>query len=130
MLATRLPDLRAAVPFYGSQPKAEDVPKIKAPLLIHYAEKDDRINAGWPAYEAALKANKVPYERVHLPRHPARLQQRHDPALRQGRREPGLAAHGGVLQQAPAGIGRGGWTSRASSECWLLSWRSAGRGWR
>jgi carboxymethylenebutenolidase len=62
MLATRLPDLRAAVPFYGNQPKAEDVPKIKSPLLIHYAEKDDRINAGWPAYEAALKANKVPYE--------------------------------------------------------------------
>jgi carboxymethylenebutenolidase len=62
MLATRLPDLRGAVPFYGNQPKTEDVPKIKAPLLIHYAETDDRINAGWPAYEAALKANKVPYD--------------------------------------------------------------------
>ena len=62
MLATRLPDLAGAVPFYGNQPKAEDVAKIKAPLLIHYAEKDDRINAGWPAYEAALKANKVSYE--------------------------------------------------------------------
>jgi carboxymethylenebutenolidase len=62
MLATRLPDLRAAVPFYGNQPKAEDAAKIKSPLLIHYAEKDDRINAGWPAYETALKASKVPYE--------------------------------------------------------------------
>jgi carboxymethylenebutenolidase len=62
MLATRIPDLAGAVPFYGSQPPAEDVPKIKAPLLIHYAEKDDRINAGWPAYEAALKANNVNYE--------------------------------------------------------------------
>ena len=62
MLATRLPDLGAAVPFYGSQPKAEDVPKIKAPLLIHYAEKDDRVNAGWPAYEAALKAANVPHQ--------------------------------------------------------------------
>ncbi|MGH9313608.1 MAG: dienelactone hydrolase family protein [Vicinamibacterales bacterium] len=61
MLATRLPDLGAAVPFYGSQARAEDVPSIKAPLLIHYAEKDDRINAGWPAYEAALKANNVKY---------------------------------------------------------------------
>jgi carboxymethylenebutenolidase len=61
MLATRLPDLAAAVPFYGNQPKAEDVARIKAPLLIHYAENDERINAGWPAFEAALKANKVPY---------------------------------------------------------------------
>ena len=61
MLATRVPDLGAAVPFYGNQPPAEDVPKIKAPLLIQYAEKDDRINAGWPAYETALKAAKVQY---------------------------------------------------------------------
>jgi carboxymethylenebutenolidase len=61
MLATRVPDLAAAVPFYGNQPPTEDVPKIKAPLLIQYAEKDDRINAGWPAYEAALKAANVQY---------------------------------------------------------------------
>jgi carboxymethylenebutenolidase len=61
MLATRLPDLGAVVPFYGGQARAEDVPNIKAPLLIHYAEKDDRINAGWPPYEAALKANNVRY---------------------------------------------------------------------
>ena len=61
MLATRLPDLSAAVPFYGGQPAAEDAAKIKAPLLIHYAENDDRINAGWAAYEAALKANNVRY---------------------------------------------------------------------
>src|SRR5262245_18844616 len=67
MLATRVPDLAAAVPFYGSQPKTEDVPKIKAPLLIHYAEKDDRINAGWPAYEVALKANHVEYEAFIYP---------------------------------------------------------------
>ena len=60
-LAVRLPDLAAAVPFYGMAPAAGDVPKIKAPLLIHYAETDERINAAWPAYEAALKANKVPY---------------------------------------------------------------------
>jgi carboxymethylenebutenolidase len=61
MLATRVPDLGAAVPFYGRQPAAEDVPKIKAPLLIHYAENDQGVNAGWPAYEEALKANKVQY---------------------------------------------------------------------
>lgn len=61
MLATQLPDLAAAVPFYGSAPAAADVAKIKAPLLIHYAETDERINAGWPAYEAALKATGVNY---------------------------------------------------------------------
>jgi carboxymethylenebutenolidase len=60
-LATRVPDLAAAVSFYGGQANAADVPKIKAPLLIHYAGTDERINAGWPAYEAALKANNVPY---------------------------------------------------------------------
>jgi len=62
MLATRAPDLVAAVPFYGNQPKVEDVPLIKAALLIHYAEMDDRINAGIPAFEAALKANHVTYQ--------------------------------------------------------------------
>ncbi len=61
MLATRLPDLAAAVPFYGGQAKAEDVPRIKAPLLIHYAEQDERVNEGWPAYEAALKASQKRY---------------------------------------------------------------------
>jgi len=60
-LATRLPDLGAAVPFYGNQASAEDAAKIKSPLLIHYAENDQRINAGWPAYEAALKAANVSY---------------------------------------------------------------------
>jgi carboxymethylenebutenolidase len=65
MLAVRIPDLGAAVPFYGSQPAAADVPKIKAPLLIHYAENDERINKGWPGYEAALKANKVRHE-MHI----------------------------------------------------------------
>jgi len=61
LLATRVPDLAAAVPFYGGQPPAEQVANIKAPLLIHYAANDERINAGWPAYEAALKAANVPY---------------------------------------------------------------------
>jgi carboxymethylenebutenolidase len=62
MFAVRLPDLAAAVPFYGGQPDAADVARIKAPLLIHYAERDERINAGWPAFEAALKANGVKYQ--------------------------------------------------------------------
>ncbi len=61
-LAVRLgAALAAAVSFYGSQPPAADVPKIKAPLLLHYAELDTRINAGWPAFEQALKANGVTY---------------------------------------------------------------------
>ena len=61
-LATHLPELDAAVPFYGAQPPAEEVPRIKAPLLIHYAGADERVNAGWPPYEAALKAAHVPYQ--------------------------------------------------------------------
>ncbi|HOC17805.1 MAG TPA: dienelactone hydrolase family protein [Vicinamibacterales bacterium] len=66
-LATRLPDLAAGVPFYGSSPNVEDVPKIKAPLLVQSAEVDERINASWPAFEAALKAANVRYERFLYP---------------------------------------------------------------
>lgn len=61
-LAVRMgADLNAAAPYYGGQAPAADVPKIKAPLLLHYAGLDQRVNAGWPAYEEALKANKVEY---------------------------------------------------------------------
>lgn len=60
-MAVRLPELAASVPFYGRQPTAADVPKIKAPLLLHYAGLDERINEGWPPYEAALKANDKEY---------------------------------------------------------------------
>ena len=60
-LATRLPDLTAAVPFYGNHPPAEDAAKVKAPLLIHFAGVDERINAAWPTYEAALKAAGARY---------------------------------------------------------------------
>jgi carboxymethylenebutenolidase len=66
-LATRVPDLSAVVPFYGGQPAADEVKNIKAPLLIHYAGTDERINAGWPAYEAALKAAGVPYTMYMYP---------------------------------------------------------------
>lgn len=62
-LAWRLPDvIKAAVPYYGGQPSAEETAKIKGALLIHYAELDTRVNAGWPAYEQALKANRIEYE--------------------------------------------------------------------
>ena len=62
MLATRVPDLAAGVPFYGGPAPIADVPKIKAALLLQFAGTDERINAAWPAYEAALKAAGVNYE--------------------------------------------------------------------
>ena len=65
MMAVRIPDLKAAVPFYGGQPTAEETAKIKAPLLLQYAELDTRVNEGLPNYEAALKANKIEYT-VHI----------------------------------------------------------------
>ena len=67
-LAVRLPEIVvAAVPFYGRQPAAADVAKIKAQLLIHYAGLDTRVNEGWPAYETALKAAGVKYEEFVYP---------------------------------------------------------------
>jgi carboxymethylenebutenolidase len=61
-LAVRMPELGAAVAFYGRQPSAEDTAKINAPLMLHYAGNDDGVNKGWPAFEAALKANNKKYE--------------------------------------------------------------------
>lgn len=66
-LATRLPDLNAAVPFYGNSPAPEDAAKVKAPLLVQLAAVDERINAAWPAYEAALKAAGVKYAMHQYP---------------------------------------------------------------
>ncbi|MBF8964999.1 dienelactone hydrolase family protein [Pontibacter sp. FD36] len=67
MMAVRIPDLAAAVPFYGGQAPVEEVPQIKAPLLLHYAEHDTRVNEGWPAYEAALKAHDKQYTAYFYP---------------------------------------------------------------
>ena len=67
LLATRLPDLRAAVPFYGVAPPLDDVARIKATLMPVFAQNDDRVNATWPPYEAALKAAKVNYEAFTYP---------------------------------------------------------------
>lgn len=66
-LATQLPDLGAAAPFYGPQPPADEAAKIKAALQIHYAATDERINAAAPAYEAALKAAGVKFEQYTYP---------------------------------------------------------------
>ncbi len=66
-MAVHIPDLKAAVPFYGGQAQTEDVPKINAPLLLHYAALDKRVNAGWPAYETALKEHKKEYNAHFYP---------------------------------------------------------------
>lgn len=67
-LAWRLPEIvRAAVPYYGGQPSAENAAKIKGSLLLHYAELDTRVNAGWPDYEKALKAAGIDYQAFIYP---------------------------------------------------------------
>lgn len=67
ILAARISELAAAVPFYGDPPPLADVQKIKAPLLLHFAGQDQRVNAGWPAYEAALKAAASRFEAFIYP---------------------------------------------------------------
>ena len=67
MMAVRLPDLGAAVPYYGRQPSDEDAVKIKAPLLLQYGELDTRVNAGWPAFETILKANNIEHKAYIYP---------------------------------------------------------------
>jgi carboxymethylenebutenolidase len=62
MMAVHIPKLAAAVPFYGGQPPTAEVPSIQAPLMLHFAELDTRVNEGWPAYEQALRANGKKYE--------------------------------------------------------------------
>ncbi|AAM39844.1 dienelactone hydrolase family protein [Xanthomonas campestris] len=65
--AVAYPELAAAVPFYGRQPTDAEVARIRAPLLLHYAAQDERVNAGWPAYEAALKAQHTVYQAYVYP---------------------------------------------------------------
>ena len=67
MMAVRIPWLSAAVPFYGSQPASDLVPQIQAPLMLHYAGLDERVNKGWAEYEAALKANSKEYQVFFYP---------------------------------------------------------------
>ena len=62
MMAVKLPELKAAVPYYGRQPSDEDAKNIKTPLLLQYADLDKRVNEGWPAYEKTLKENNCIYE--------------------------------------------------------------------
>ena len=67
MMAVRLPNLGAAVPFYGGQPSAEETTKIKAPLQIHYGELDTRVNEGWPDFKIALEENNILFEMYMYP---------------------------------------------------------------
>ena len=67
MMAVNIPTLSAAVPFYGGQPSAKETANIKAPLMLQYAGLDTRVNAGWPDYETALKANNIEYEAFFYP---------------------------------------------------------------
>jgi carboxymethylenebutenolidase len=60
--------MAAAVPYYGAQPAAAEAAKIKSPMLIHYASEDERIDAGWPAFESALKAHHVKYHAYIYPK--------------------------------------------------------------
>ena len=103
LAATLGADMQAGVPFYGAAAETARVPKIKAPLLIQYAETDERINAMWPAFEAALKAAGVPLRDAHLSRHAARLPQQLDAALQRGRGQARLGADDRVLQEASGG---------------------------
>ena len=67
MMAVKVPDLKAAVPFYGGQPESDQVPQIQAPLMLQFAELDKRVNEGWPAYEEALKKNNKEYQAFMYP---------------------------------------------------------------
>lgn len=67
MMAARIPDLKAAVPFYGGQGTADDAKTVQAPIQLHFAELDTRVNEGWPAWEAALKENNKKYEAHFYP---------------------------------------------------------------
>jgi len=78
-IATRFPDLAAAVPYYGAQPKPEDAARIRSPMLLHYASEDHRITGGWPAFEKVLKAHHVEYHAYIYPdRKSTRLNSSHN----------------------------------------------------
>ena len=102
-LAVRMPDLVAAVPFYGTPARRPPTCRRSRPsLLLHYAANDERVNAGWPAYEEGAEGEQGGLHRALLRRDQPRLPQRHDAPLRRGRGQAGLAAHAGVLQQEAA----------------------------
>jgi dienelactone hydrolase len=94
------PDLQAGVPFYGGAPETARVASIKAPLLIQYAETDERVNAMWPAYESALKAGTIQYQAYIYPGTQHGLHNNSTPRYRGGGGQAGLGADDRVLQEA------------------------------
>ncbi len=105
-VAVNSPDLTAAVPFYGTQPAPEDVPKIKAAMLIHYAGNDERINAGIPAFEAALKKAQGGIHDPCVRRSRTRVHERYRHQVPPSRGQPCLAAHHRVPQEEARGLAR------------------------
>ena len=98
-LAVAFPTLAASVPFYGGQPTAAEVPSIHAPLLLHFGQLDDRVNAGWPDYEAALQANGKTYE-AHI--YEAANHGFHNdttPPVRRRSRRSGMGPHAGTFRR-------------------------------
>ena len=126
-LAVRMPDLGAAVPFYGGAPAAEDVPKIKAAVLVHHGEPDTRLVAAGPRTKPRSRPT-TSSRRLRLPEGEARLPQRHDAALRRGGGEARLAAHARLVQQVLTQLEErareGGWGGKEGGE------REGGRGGR
>ncbi len=106
LLATRVPEVVAAVAFYGAPAPIEDVPKIKGQVLIHYAGNDERVERLVAGLRGRSQGRRREVRDVHVSRHRARLQQRHDAPLRQSGGEPGLEAHHRPLQRGPASVGR------------------------
>ena len=106
-LAVRLgADLAAAAPFYGGPPAADDIPKIKAAILVHHGELDTRLVATWPGIRQGPDCSKRPARRLHLPELRSRLQLRCDAGtLQQGSRRSGMAAHHRLVQQIRAHLG-------------------------
>ena len=125
-LAVAEPNLDAGVAYYGGQPKAEDVPKINAAMMLHYGGLDERINAGIPAYEAALKQAGKTYE-IHVyegANHAFNNDTECGP-LRQDGGRPGLEPHGGVPEEEPR---RDGFL-RGLGEGPRSRWTLPSRGW-
>ncbi len=104
--AVAYPELGAAVSFYGRQPQAQDVPRIKAPIMLHFGELDTRINEGWPAYEQALKAAGTTYEAFIYKGANHGFHNDSTPRYDEDRGESGVGTHPGMVSQIP-GLTRG-----------------------
>ena len=106
-LAVAFPEMGASVPFYGRQPATADVPAIQAPLLLHYAGLDERVNEGLAGLRGGAEGERQGLRGVHLPGREPRVPQRHDAALRPGGGRTRLGAHARLVRAAPADAAAG-----------------------